>query len=150
MEILPILLGSLPMIIHSCSWFGIMIDIKNQKGFEFCLDSNREIAQKLLCNSSSYKLADRPKIIRMNKIKPIRHVAFREYENYRIGWWFWVEKHGLGPQSQRAYGISFDVVLASKSMFTLVAKKVSSIHEIKIGRRTEFQYFLLGTKEPDF
>ena len=53
--------------------------IKNQKGFGVLLDSNRENMTEITRVTSSYKLADRPKIIRMNKIKPIRHAYFREY-----------------------------------------------------------------------
>ena len=85
--------------------------IKNQKGFGVLLDSNRENMTEITRVTSSYKLADRPKIIRMNKIKPIRHAYFREYRKLQELCLMILsrEKHGLGPQSQRVHGILFDV-----------------------------------------
>ena len=85
--------------------------IKNQKGFGVLLDSNRENMTEITRVTSSYKLADRPKIIRMNKIKPIRHAYFREYRKLQELCLMILsrEKHGLGPQTQRVHGILFDV-----------------------------------------
>ena len=99
--------------------------IKNQKGFGVLLDSNRENMTEITRVTSSYKLADRPKIIRMNKIKPIRHAYFREYRKLQELCLMILsrEKHGLGPQSQRVHGILFDVAwLWEEYVHTLLPK----------------------------
>ena len=57
--------------------------IKNQKGFGVLLDSNRENMTEITRVTSSYKLADRPKIIRMNKINPFDTPISESIENYR-------------------------------------------------------------------
>lgn len=85
--------------------------IKIQKSFGALLDSNREYMAEIVRVTPSYKLADRAKIIRMNKIKPIRHAYFREYRKLQELCLMILsrEKHGLGPQSQMVHGILFDV-----------------------------------------
>ena len=85
--------------------------IKNQKGFGVLLDSNRENMTEITRVTSSYKLADRAKIIRMNKIKPIRHAYFREYRKLQELCLMILsrEKHGLGLQEQKIHGVLFDV-----------------------------------------
>ena len=99
--------------------------IKNQKGFGVLLDSNRENMTEITRVTSSYKLADRPKIIRMNKIKPIRHAYFREYRKLQELCLMILsrEKHGLGSQTQRVHGILFDVAwLWEEYVYTLLTK----------------------------
>ena len=99
--------------------------IKNQKGFGVLLDSNRENMTEITRVTSSYKLADRAKIIRMNKIKPIRHAYFREYRKLQELCLMILsrEKHGLGPQAQRVHGILFDVAwLWEEYVYTLLPK----------------------------
>lgn len=99
--------------------------IKTQKGFGALLDSNRENMTEITRVTSSYKLADRAKIIRMNKIKPIRHAYFREYRKLQELCLMILsrEKHGLGPQSQRVHGILFDVAwLWEEYIYTLLPK----------------------------
>lgn len=99
--------------------------IKNQKGFGVLLDSNRENMTEITRVTSSYKLADRPKIIRMNKIKPIRHAYFREYRKLQELCLMILsrEKHGLGSQAQKVHGILFDVSwLWEEYIYTLLPK----------------------------
>ena len=99
--------------------------IKNQKGFGVLLDSNRENMTEITRVTSSYKLADRPKIIRMNKIKPIRHAYFREYRKLQELCLMILsrEKHGLGSQAQKVHGILFDVSwLWEEYVYTLLPK----------------------------
>lgn len=99
--------------------------IKNQKGFGVLLDSNRENMTEITRVTSSYKLADRAKIIRMNKIKPIRHAYFREYGKLQELCLMILsrEKHGLGLQPQRIQGILFDVAwLWEEYVHTLLPK----------------------------
>ena len=99
--------------------------IKNQKSFGVLLDSNRENMTEITRVTSSYKLADRAKIIRMNKIKPIRHAYFREYRKLQELCLMILsrEKHGLGLQAQRVHGILFDVAwLWEEYVHTLLPK----------------------------
>ena len=99
--------------------------IKNQKGFGVLLDSNRENMTEITRVTSSYKLADRAKIIRMNKIKPIRHAYFREYKKLQELCLMILsrEKHGLGSQAQKVHGILFDVAwLWEEYIYTLLPK----------------------------
>ena len=99
--------------------------IKNQKSFGVLLDSNRENMTEITRVTSSYKLADRAKIIRMNKIKPIRHAYFREYRKLQELCLMILsrEKHGLGPQAQKVHGILFDVAwLWEEYVYTLLPK----------------------------
>ena len=99
--------------------------IKIQKSFGALLDSNRENITEITRATPAYKLADRAKIIRMNKIKPIRHAYFREYRKLQELCLMILsrEKHGLGPQSQRVHGILFDVAwLWEEYVYTLLPK----------------------------
>ena len=99
--------------------------IKIQKSFGALLDSNRENVSEIVRVTPSYKLADRAKIIRMNKIKPIRHAYFREYRKLQELCLMILsrEKHGLGPQAQRVHGILFDVAwLWEEYVHTLLPK----------------------------
>ena len=99
--------------------------IKNQKNFGVLLDSNRENITEITRVTSAYKLADRAKIIRMNKIKPIRHAYFREYKKLQELCLMILsrEKHGLGSQAQKVHGILFDVAwLWEEYIYTLLPK----------------------------
>ena len=99
--------------------------IKTQKSFGALLDSNRENMAEIVRVTPAYKLADRAKIIRMNKPKPIRHAYFREYRKLQELCLMILsrEKHGLGPQSQRVHGILFDVAwLWEEYIYTLLPK----------------------------
>ena len=99
--------------------------IKTQKSFGALLDSNRENMAEIVRVTPAYKLADRAKIIRMNKIKPIRHAYFREYRKLQELCLMILsrEKHGLGPQAQRVHGILFDVAwLWEEYVYTLLPK----------------------------
>ena len=99
--------------------------IKIQKSFRSLLDNNRETIAEIIRVSPSYKLADRAKIIRMNKIKPIRHAYFREYRKLQELCLMILnqEKHGLGYQEQKIHGILFDVSwLWEEYIYTLLPK----------------------------
>ena len=99
--------------------------IKTQKSFGALLDSNRENMAEIVRVTPAYKLADRAKIIRMNKIKPIRHAYFREYRKLQEFCLMILsrEKHGRGPQAQRVHGILFDVAwLWEEYVYTLLPK----------------------------
>lgn len=103
--------------------------IKNQKGigqgvFDNLLTS-RENVSEIVRVTPSYKLANRAKIIRMNKIKPIRHAYFREYRKLQELCLMILnrEKHGLGYQEQKIHGILFDVAwLWEEYVHTLLPK----------------------------
>ena len=99
--------------------------IKTQKRFEVLLDSNRENMTEITRVTPAYKLANRAKIIRMNKIKPIRHAYFREYKKLQELCLMILsrEKHGLGSQAQKVHGILFDVAwLWEEYVYTLLPK----------------------------
>ena len=99
--------------------------IKNQKSFGALLDSNRENMTEITRATPAYKLADRAKIIRMNKTKPIRHAYFREYRKLQELCLMILnrEKHGLGYQEQKIHGILFDVSwLWEEYIYTLLPK----------------------------
>ena len=99
--------------------------IKTQKSFGALLDNNHETIAEVIRVTSSYKLADRAKIIRMNKIKPIRHAYFREYRKLQELCLMILsqEKHGLGDQEQKIHGILFDVAwLWEEYVHTLLPK----------------------------
>ena len=86
--------------------------IKNQKTIgSGMFDANRENVTEIIRVTPSYKLADRVKIIRLNKIKPIRHAYFREYRKLQELCLLILsrEKHGLGLQEQKINGVLFDV-----------------------------------------
>ena len=127
--------------------------IKIQKSFRSLLDNNRENMTEITRVTSSYKLADRAKIIRMNKIKPIRHAYFREYRKLQELCLMILsrEKHGLGPQSQRVHGILFDVAwLWEEYIHTLLPKgfvhprnkdKTDGISVFSVGKRKVYTDF---------
>ena len=99
--------------------------IKNQKCFGVLLDSNRENMTEITRVTPAYKLADRAKIIRMNKTKSIRHAYFREYRKLQELCLMILnrEKHGLGYQEQKIHGILFDVSwLWEEYVYTLLPK----------------------------
>ena len=89
--------------------------IKNQKsigqGVLDNLSTSRENVAEIVRVTSSYKLADRAKIIRGNQSKPIRHAYFHEYRKLQELCLMILnqEKHGLGYQDQKIHGILFDV-----------------------------------------
>ena len=127
--------------------------IKIQKSFGALLDSNRENMAEIMRVTSSYKLADRAKIIRMNKIKPIRHAYFREYRKLQELCLMILsrEKHGLGPQSQRVHGILFDVAwLWEEYVYTLLPK--CFVHPRNKDKTDGISVFSVGKRKvyPDF
>lgn len=131
--------------------------IKNQKGigqggFNSLLTS-RENVSEIVRVTPSYKLADRAKIIRMNKTKPIRHAYFREYRKLQELCLMILsrEKHGLGPQSQRVHGILFDVSwLWEEYVYTLLPKDF--IHPRNKDKTGGISVFSVGKRKvyPDF
>lgn len=127
--------------------------IKNQKSFGVLLDSNRENMTEITRVTSSYKLADRAKIIRMNKIKPIRHAYFREYRKLQELCLMILsrEKHGLGPQAQKVHGILFDVAwLWEEYVYSLLPK--GFIHPRNKDKADGISVFSVGKRKvyPDF
>ena len=127
--------------------------IKNQKGFGVLLDSNRENMTEITRVTPAYKLANRAKIIRMNKIKPIRHAYFREYRKLQELCLMILsrEKHGLGPQAQMVHGILFDVAwLWEEYVYTLLPK--GFIHPRNKDKTDGISVFSVGKRKvyPDF
>ena len=127
--------------------------IKTQKIFGALLDSNRENITEITRVTPSYKVADRAKIIRMNKIKPIRHAYFREYRKLQELCLMILsrEKHGLGPQAQRVHGILFDVAwLWEEYVHTLLPK--GFIHPRNKDKTNGISVFSVGKRKvyPDF
>ena len=127
--------------------------IKNQKSFGVLLDSNRENITEIIRVTPAYKLADRAKIIRMNKIKPIRHAYFREYRKLQELCLMILskEKHGLGPQFQRVHGILFDVAwLWEEYVYTLLPK--GFVHPRNKDKTDGISVFSVGKRKvyPDF
>ena len=103
--------------------------IKNQKsigqGVLDNLSTSRENVAEIVRVTSSYKLADRAKIIRVNQSKPIRHAYFHEYRKLQELCMMILnrEKHGLGYQEQKIHGILFDVSwLWEEYVYTLLPK----------------------------
>ena len=103
--------------------------IKNQKSIgQGVLDNlltSRENIAEIVRVTPSYKLADRAKIIRGNQSKPIRHAYFHEYRKLQELCLMILnqEKHGLGYQDQKIYGILFDVAwLWEEYVHTLLPK----------------------------
>ena len=127
--------------------------IKIQKSFGALLDSNRENMAEIVRVTQSYKLADRAKIIRMNKTKSIRHAYFREYRKLQELCLMILnrEKHGLGYQEQKIHGILFDVAwLWEEYVYTLLPKgfihprnkeKLGGISVFSIGKRKVYPDF---------
>ena len=127
--------------------------IKNQKSFGVLLDSNRENMTEITRVTPSYKLTNRAKIIRMNKIKLIRHAYFREYRKLQELCLMILsrEKHGLGPQAQRVHGILFDVAwLWEEYVYTLLPK--GFIHPRNKEKKEGILVFSGGKRKvyPDF
>ena len=127
--------------------------IKTQKSFGALLDSNRENITEITRATPAYKLADRAKIIRMNKIKPIRHAYFREYRKLQELCLMILsrEKHGLGPQAQRVHGILFDVAwLWEEYVYTLLPK--GFVHPRNKDKTDGISVFSVGKRKvyPDF
>ena len=131
--------------------------IKNQKSIgQEILDNlltSRENVAEIVRVTPSYKLADRAKIIRMNKIKPIRHAYFREYRKLQELCLMILsrEKHGLGPQAQRVHGILFDVAwLWEEYVYTLLPK--GFIHPRNKEKKGGILIFSVGKRKvyPDF
>lgn len=103
--------------------------IKNQKsigqGVLDNLSTSRENVAEIVRVTTSYKLADRAKIIRGNQSKPIRHAYFHEYRKLQELCLMILnqEKHGLGYQDQKIHGILFDVAwLWEEYVHTLLPK----------------------------
>lgn len=103
--------------------------IKNQKSIgQGVLDSlltSRENVAEIVRVTPSYKLADRAKIIRGNKSKPLRHAYFNEYRKLQELCLMILnqEKNGLGYQEQKIHGILFDVSwLWEEYVYTLLPK----------------------------
>lgn len=135
------------LILHTIEY------IKNQKSFGALLDSNRENMTEITRVTPAYKLANRAKIIRMNKIKPIRHAYFREYRKLQELCLMILsrEKHGLGPQSQRVHGILFDVAwLWEEYVHSLLPK--GFIHPRNKDKTDGISVFSVGKRKvyPDF
>lgn len=127
--------------------------IKNPKSFGALLDSNRETIAEIIRVTPSYKLANRAKIIRMNKTKPIRHAYFREYRKLQELCLMILsrEKHGLGPQAQRVHGILFDVAwLWEEYVYTLLPK--GFVHPRNKDKTDGISVFSVGKRKvyPDF
>ncbi len=129
--------------------------IKTQKSFGALLDSNRENMREITRVTPAYKLANRAKIIRMNKIKPIRHAYFREYRKLQELCLMILsrEKHGLGSQSQsqRVHGILFDVAwLWEEYVYSLLPK--GFIHPRNKDKTDGISVFSVGKRKvyPDF
>ena len=128
--------------------------IKNQKTIgSGVFDANRENVTEIIRVTPSYKLADRAKIIRMNKIKPIRHAYFREYRKLQELCLMILsqEKHGLGYQEQKIYGILFDVAwLWEEYIHTLLPKDF--IHPRNKDKTNGISVFSVGKRKvyPDF
>lgn len=131
--------------------------IKKQKGigqgvFDNLLTSRENVAE-IVRVTPSYKLADRAKIIRMNKTKPIRHAYFREYRKLQELCLMILnrEKHGLGYQEQKIHGILFDVAwLWEEYVHTLLPKdfihprnkeKLGGISVFSVGKRKVYPDF---------
>ncbi|RSI76926.1 5-methylcytosine-specific restriction enzyme subunit McrC [Streptococcus oralis] len=127
--------------------------IKIQKSFGALLDSNRENMAEIVRVTPSYKLADRAKIIRMNKTKSIRHAYFREYRKLQELCLMILnrEKHGLGYQEQKIHGILFDVAwLWEEYVYTLLPKYF--VHPRNKDKTDGISVFSVGKRKvyPDF
>ena len=103
--------------------------MKNQKsigrGVLENLSTSRENVSEIIRVTSSYKLANRAKIIRLNQTKPLRHAYFREYRKLQELCLMILnrEKHGLGYQEQKIHGILFDVAwIWEEYVYTLLPK----------------------------
>ena len=127
--------------------------IKTQKSFGARLDSNRETIDEVTRVTPSYKLADRAKFIRINKIKPLRHAYFREYRKLQELCLMILnrEKNGLGYQEQKIHGILFDVAwLWEEYVYTLLPK--GFVHPRNKDKTDGISVFSVGKRKvyPDF
>ncbi|VJI56171.1 McrBC 5-methylcytosine restriction system component [Streptococcus pneumoniae] len=131
--------------------------IKNQKsigqGVLDNLSTSRENVSEIVRVTPSYKLADRAKIIRGNQSKPIRHAYFHEYRNLQELCLMILnqEKHGLGYQDQKIYGILFDVAwLWEEYVYTLLPK--GFVHPRNKDKTDGISVFSVGKRKvyPDF
>ncbi|CWG77063.1 McrBC 5-methylcytosine restriction system component [Streptococcus pneumoniae] len=131
--------------------------IKNQKsigqGALDNLSTSRENVSEIVRVTPSYKLADRAKIIRGNQSKPIRHAYFHEYRNLQELCLMILnqEKHGLGYQDQKIYGILFDVAwLWEEYVYTLLPK--GFVHPRNKDKTDGISVFSVGKRKvyPDF
>lgn len=131
--------------------------MKNQKsigrGVLDNLSTSREHVSEIIRVTPSYKLADRAKIIRMNKTKPLRHAYFREYRKLQELCLMILnsEKHGLGYQEQKIHGILFDVAwLWEEYVHTLLPKDF--IHPRNKEKKGGISVFSGGKRKvfPDF
>lgn len=100
--------------------------IKNKKSLgRGIIYTNRENITEIIRVTPSYKQADRAKIIRLNRTKPLRHAYFREYRKMQELCLMILnrEKHGFGYQEQKIHGILFDVAwLWEEYVYTLLPK----------------------------
>lgn len=131
--------------------------IKNQKsigqGVLDNLSTSRENVSEIVRVTPSYKLADRAKITRGNQSKPIRHAYFHEYRNLQELCLMILnqEKHGLGYQDQKIYGILFDVAwLWEEYVYTLLPK--GFVHPRNKDKTDGISVFSVGKRKvyPDF
>ena len=131
--------------------------IKNQKsigqGVLDNLSTSRENVAEIVRVTPSYKLADRAKIIRRNRSKPIRHAYFHEYRKLQELCLMILnrEEHGLGYQEQNIHGILFDVAwLWEEYVHTLLPKDF--IHPRNKEKKGGISVFSGGKRKvfPDF
>lgn len=131
--------------------------MKNQKsigrGVLDNLSTSREHVSEIIRVTPSYKLANRAKIIRMNKTKPLRHAYFREYRKLQELCLMILnsEKHGLGYQEQKIHGILFDISwLWEEYVHTLLPKDF--IHPRNKDKMNGISVFSSGIRKvyPDF
>ena len=131
--------------------------MKNQKsigrGVLDNLSTSREHVSEIIRVTPSYKLANRAKIIRMNKTKPLRHAYFREYRKLQELCLMILnsEKHGLGYQEQKIHGILFDVAwLWEEYVYTLLPK--GFVHPRNKDKTDGISVFSVGKRKvyPDF
>ena len=131
--------------------------MKNQKsigrGVLDNLSTSRENEAEIVRVTSSYKLADRAKIIRLNQTKPLRHAYFREYRKLQELCLMILnrEEHGLGYPEQKIHGILFDVAwLWEEYVHTLLPKDF--IHPRNKEKKGGISVFSGGKRKvyPDF
>ena len=128
--------------------------IKNQKSLgRGIIYTNRENITEIIRVTPSYKQADRSKVIRLNKTKPLRHAYFREYRKLQELCLMLLnrEEHGLGYQEQNIHGILFDVAwLWEEYVHTLLPKDF--IHPRNKEKKGGISVFSGGKRKvfPDF
>ena len=128
--------------------------IKNQKSLgRGIIYTNRENITEIIRVTPSYKQADRSKVIRLNKTKPLRHAYFREYRKLQELCLMILnrEEHGLGSQEQKIHGILFDVAwLWEEYVHTLLPEDF--IHPRNKEKKDGISVFSGGKRKvyPDF